>query len=42
MVGDQRDTAEGTGITFGVMVVGLATHHAYHAGQIAMLTPRAA
>ncbi len=42
MVGDQRDAAEGTGITFGVMVVGLATHHAYHAGQIAMLTPRAA
>jgi uncharacterized damage-inducible protein DinB len=36
-VGDTRDPAAGTGVTFGVMIVGLATHHAYHAGQIALL-----
>jgi hypothetical protein len=37
-VGDQRDPAAGTGVSYGVMIVGLATHHAYHAGQIALLT----
>ena len=36
-VGDLRDPAAGTGVSYGVMIVGLATHHAYHAGQIAML-----
>jgi uncharacterized damage-inducible protein DinB len=36
-VGDQRDPAAGTGVSYGVMIVGLATHHAYHAGQIALL-----
>jgi len=40
MVGDLRDPAEGTGVTCGTMIVGLATHYAYHAGQIAMLKPR--
>jgi hypothetical protein len=36
-VGTLRDPAAGTGVSFGVMIVGLATHHAYHAGQIALL-----
>jgi uncharacterized damage-inducible protein DinB len=36
-VGDTRDPAAGTGVSHGVMIVGLATHYAYHAGQIAML-----
>ncbi len=36
-VGDLRDPALGTGTTMGEMIVGLATHHAYHAGQVAML-----
>jgi uncharacterized damage-inducible protein DinB len=36
-VGDLRDPALGTGTTLGEMIVGLATHHAYHAGQIAIL-----
>jgi len=36
-VGDERDPAAGTGVSYGVMIVGLATHHAYHAGQIAIL-----
>jgi hypothetical protein len=36
-VGEARDAADGTGVSYGVMVVGLATHHAYHAGQIALL-----
>lgn len=36
-VGDLRDPAAGTGVSYGVMIVGLATHHAYHAGQIAIL-----
>src|SRR5262249_28327521 len=37
IVGKQRDPAQGTGYSFGTMVAGLATHHAYHAGQIAVL-----
>jgi hypothetical protein len=37
-VGDVRDPAVGTGVSYGVMIVGLATHHAYHAGQIALLS----
>lgn len=36
-VGDLRDPAAGTGVSYGVMIVGLATHHAYHAGQLALL-----
>lgn len=40
MLGDARNLSEGTGVSFGVMVAGLATHHAYHAGQIAILAPR--
>jgi uncharacterized damage-inducible protein DinB len=36
-VGDTRDPAAGTGVNHGVMVIGLATHYAYHAGQIALL-----
>jgi uncharacterized damage-inducible protein DinB len=36
-VGDERNPAAGTGVSYGVMIVGLATHHAYHAGQIALL-----
>jgi uncharacterized damage-inducible protein DinB len=34
-----RDPALGTGYSYGTMVVGLATHHAYHAGQIALVAP---
>jgi hypothetical protein len=37
--GKPRDPALGTGYSYGAMVVGLATHHAYHAGQIALLAP---
>jgi uncharacterized damage-inducible protein DinB len=37
-VGDTRDPAAGTGVSHGVMIVGLATHYAYHAGQIALLS----
>jgi uncharacterized damage-inducible protein DinB len=37
-----RDPALGTGYSYGTMVVGLATHHAYHAGQIAVLASPAA
>jgi len=36
---EPRDPALGTGYSYGTMVVGLATHHAYHAGQIALLAP---
>ena len=36
---EPRDPALGTGYSYGMMVVGLATHHAYHAGQIALLAP---
>jgi uncharacterized damage-inducible protein DinB len=36
-VGDLRDAPLGTGTTTGGMIVGLATHHAYHAGQMAIL-----
>jgi hypothetical protein len=39
IVGAQRDPAAGTGYSYGVMVVGLVAHHAYHSGQIALLTP---
>jgi uncharacterized damage-inducible protein DinB len=34
---DQRDAALGTGVSLEVMLHGLAQHHAYHGGQIALL-----
>jgi uncharacterized damage-inducible protein DinB len=34
---DYRDRAAGTGVPYDVMLHGLAQHHAYHAGQIALL-----
>lgn len=34
---DFRDRAAGSGVPYDVMLHGLAQHHAYHAGQIAML-----
>ncbi len=37
VVGEQREAALGTGVTYGTMLVGLAEHHAYHGGQIALL-----
>jgi hypothetical protein len=37
--GAARDPALGSGYSYGTMVVGLATHYAYHAGQIALLAP---
>jgi DinB superfamily len=40
VVGTPRDPALGSGYSYGTMVIGLATHLAYHAGQIALLTPR--
>lgn len=33
----KRDPAMGTGVTHEIMLHGLAQHHAYHAGQIAIL-----
>ena len=36
-VGDARDRALGSGVSRYVMLHGLVQHHAYHAGQIAML-----
>jgi uncharacterized damage-inducible protein DinB len=32
-----RDRAAGSGVTHDVLLHGLAQHHAYHAGQIALL-----
>jgi uncharacterized damage-inducible protein DinB len=34
---DHRDRAAGSGVPYDVMLHGLAQHHAYHAGQIALL-----
>jgi hypothetical protein len=34
---EQRDRPAGSGVTFAAMLHGLAQHHAYHAGQIALL-----
>lgn len=34
---DYRDRAAGSGVPYDVMLHGLAQHHAYHAGQIALL-----
>jgi hypothetical protein len=36
-VGNSRDPALGTGLTYAGMVRGLVQHHAYHGGQIALL-----
>jgi uncharacterized damage-inducible protein DinB len=36
-IGDARDRALGSGVSRYVMLHGLVQHHAYHAGQIAML-----
>jgi uncharacterized damage-inducible protein DinB len=36
-VGNSRDPALGSGQTYAAMVRGLAQHHAYHGGQIALL-----
>lgn len=37
LVGDGRDPALGSGVTHAAMFAGLAQHHAYHGGQIALL-----
>lgn len=36
-VGDAREPSLGTGVSYEQMVHGLAQHHAYHGGQIALL-----
>lgn len=36
-VGDARDAPLGAGVTYAVMLHGIAQHHAYHAGQVALL-----
>ena len=36
-VGDSRDAALGTGVTYEQTVLGLVQHLAYHGGQIALL-----
>ncbi len=35
--GAERDAPLGSGVPFGVMLHGLAQHHAYHGGQVAVL-----
>ena len=37
VVGEERDRPLGAGVTYAVMLHGIAQHHAYHAGQIALL-----
>ncbi|HEU0298144.1 MAG TPA: DinB family protein, partial [Longimicrobium sp.] len=37
VVGDERDRPLGSGVTYAVMLHGISQHHAYHAGQIALL-----
>jgi uncharacterized damage-inducible protein DinB len=37
VLGDRRSPPEGTGVSYYVMLHGIAQHDAYHAGQIAML-----
>jgi hypothetical protein len=37
VVGEARDRPLGAGVTYAVMLHGIAQHHAYHAGQIALL-----
>ena len=36
-VGDERNPALGSGVTYGAMLHGVAQHDAYHSGQIAIL-----
>ena len=36
-IGDQRDSAVGTGVTVGTLIRGLLQHHTYHEGQIGLL-----
>lgn len=37
VVGDARDRPLGAGVSYAVMLHGIAQHYAYHAGQIALL-----
>lgn len=37
VVGEERDRPLGAGVSFAVMLHGIAQHYAYHAGQIAIL-----
>lgn len=37
VVGDERDRPLGSGVSYAVMLHGVAQHYAYHAGQIALL-----
>ncbi|HEU0013637.1 MAG TPA: DinB family protein [Longimicrobium sp.] len=37
VVGDARDRPLGSGVSYCVLLHGIAQHHAYHAGQIALL-----
>ena len=37
MVGSGREPALGTGVSFTIMLLGIAQHDAYHAGQLALL-----
>lgn len=37
MVGTVREPALGTGVPFAIMLLGIAQHDAYHAGQVALL-----
>ena len=37
VLGDARDRPLGSGVTYAVLLHGLAQHHAYHAGQVALL-----
>ncbi|MDB4952384.1 MAG: DinB family protein [Gemmatimonadetes bacterium] len=37
VIGDERSPALGSGVSHAVLLHGLAQHHAYHAGQIALL-----
>lgn len=37
MVGESREQALGTGVTYAAMVVGVIQHNAYHTGQMALV-----
>ena len=37
MVGESREQALGTGVTYAAMVIGVIQHNAYHTGQMALL-----
>jgi uncharacterized damage-inducible protein DinB len=36
-IGEARDRPLGSGVSYAVLLLGLAQHHAYHGGQIALL-----